>query len=308
MMVMVGRTVSRAHPRECGADGRNDYRLREQLGSSPRVRGRPTDKVTVLEKNRLIPASAGQTGGASQSKHSSQAHPRECGADLTTRHGHGCCWGSSPRVRGRPMRIAHHHCPAGLIPASAGQTTPASRSTQRRRAHPRECGADEAGIPQINTNWGSSPRVRGRQNTWRCRPRDPGLIPASAGQTTGQCRLGGIGGAHPRECGADSFLRLQPVSYAGSSPRVRGRPGRPVQAFAVSGLIPASAGQTTRTSRSDVINWAHPRECGADCSTVELAGHIQGSSPRVRGRPDIRVPTSLRAGLIPASAGQTCRR
>ena len=73
------------------------------------------------------------------------------------------------------------------------------------------------------------------------------------------------------------------------------------------------------------MTWAHPRGCGADCVVtwchIDFLGHPRGcgadleqrdiarddigSSPRVRGRPQVALDEVGELGLIPAGAGQT---
>ena len=91
--------------------------------------------------------------------------------------------------------------------------------------------------------------------------------------------------AHPRGCGADRDIASQE--------------------FAVSGLIPAGAGQTPGDSRPSWTPRAHPRGCGADSGRCSRLIQVDGSSPRVRGRRAGGVATVGAAGLIPAGAGQT---
>ena len=236
----------RAHPRECGADADSARARFFSRGSSPRVRGRPRLCRKNKRRTGLIPASAGQTRAGRSDYNEATAHPRECGADLVRDAVGYRPGGSSPRVRGRPPRNENRKSALG--------------------AHPRECGADlNLEMPRI-AGTGSSPRVRGRPAVHRLQERRRGLIPASAGQTCGVGARRVCGGAHPRECGADSYRLPFGVKPSGSSPRVRGRlwsnppggggrgssprvRGRPTLdngATSQIGLIPASAGQTLR--------------------------------------------------------------
>ena len=106
-------------------------------------------------------------------------------------------------------------------------------------------------------------------------------------------------------CGADGAVAPGQLLNYGSSPRVRGRPHwRPPSEW-VSGLIPACAGQTAAPAKSTCRQTAHPRVCGADPPPRPGRWHVQGSSPRVRGRLRIRKPLDPDPGLIPACAGQT---
>ena len=91
----------------------------------------------------------------------------------------------------------------------------------------------------------------------------------------------------------------------GSSPRVRGRLTDTLHRRAGQGLIPACAGQTVERRVADGHAGAHPRVCGADGLNHWEPGTLAGSSPRVRGRPQLRAGHRGLPGLIPACAGQT---
>ena len=111
--------------------------------------------------------------------------------------------------------------------------------------------------------------------------------------------------AHPRRCGADVLIQAAEDPQVGSSPQVRGRPGRCCGCFKLRRLIPAGAGQTTSWSVIGSAIGAHSRRCGADAKLRAGAHQDMGSSPQVRGRriPDVVIAGVL--GLIPAGAGQT---
>ena len=235
---------STAHPRECGADAAKHSEILRRQGSSPRVRGRLDHLRRPRQDRGLIPASAGQTPCYQNGSHSTRAHPRECGADEV--EGDKLCLirGSSPRVRGRRLRLRRRVGVARLIPASAGQTDASKSIDKGVGAHPRECGADRGRARMAQATQGSSPRVRGRQVAWIHRSQPPGLIPASAGQTCSRTAMRLVTRAHPRECGADFVDPHRVVGVLGSSPRVRGRRLPPRPYCPGHGLIPASAGQT----------------------------------------------------------------
>ena len=161
-----------AHPRGCGADGGGGVLHAAVPGSSPRVRGRQPGVVGSWDGTR--------------------AHPRGCGADLRRQAPQTGRRGSSPRVRGRRPTAARRSGLQRLIPAGAGQTFSTVRLVACSGAHPRGCGADGGAVGRPLSNWGSSPRVRGRRvRAGRCdEPRR--LIPAGAGQTLDQqqCCIG----------------------------------------------------------------------------------------------------------------------
>ena len=171
---------------------------------------------------------------------------------------------------------------------------------------------------------GSSPRVRGKPRVPGDRRQHGRLIPARAGKTsltsartflraahpragkTG-AGLGGVGedGAHPRACGENGMELVRAILAAGSSPRVRGKPGRGGPRPDRRGLIPARAGKTTTSSSRGTRSSAHPRACGEN-GPGDSGGETRcGSSPRVRGKHHGRRSVLRRLGLIPARAGKT---
>ena len=96
------RGATGAHPRVCGENKELEFYEPAQLGSSPRVRGKPCLRRPGRRTHRLIPACAGKTLALWRFRASFRAHPRVCGenhyrvsVDCNRR-------GSSPRVRGKP--------------------------------------------------------------------------------------------------------------------------------------------------------------------------------------------------------------
>ena len=93
----------------------------------------------------------------------------------------------------------------------------------------------------------------------------------------------------------------------GSSPLARGRLF-PIAIWSFSsGLIPAGAGQTSPGGGPVIVCPAHPRWRGADSTPGKCREGVAGSSPLARGRPSAPRQRWIRAGLIPAGAGQTHR-
>ena len=73
----------------------------------------------------------------------------------------------------------------------------------------------------------------------------------------------------------------------------------------VEGIIPAHAGNTRRWCGGRALGRDHPRACGEHFRRVSAASTLQGSSPRMRGTPRHEAGVDLRAGIIPAHAGNT---
>jgi len=151
---------------------------------------------------------------------------------------------------------------------------------------------------------GSSPQVRGRSRPPFCRSPGVRLIPAGAGQIQAEGLWEAGGSAHPRRCGADSYLRFCAVLRGGSSPQVRGRLVQKQSMRWGRGLIPAGAGQIRCSPARNTGSAAHPRRCGADVEGDFLGIWHGGSSPQVRGRFLAKALAPNFQGLIPAGAGQ----
>ena len=91
----------------------------------------------------------------------------------------------------------------------------------------------------------------------------------------------------------------------GSSPRVRGKLYALVCVRPPHGLIPACAGKTPLSLFAITVLGAHPRVCGENVFPVGGPVSVQGSSPRVRGKPKPETKNSKKTRLIPACAGKT---
>ena len=157
------RCLFRAHPRVCGENIISMQAFRQRAGSSPRVRGKPSDDVGDVRLRGLIPACAGKTPPGGASWPPARAHPRVCGENYlfvtTVRPSRG----SSPRVRGKPPVDAVGVGDARLIPACAGKTKRPRPGPCLSRAHPRVCGENTSTSGAGRRPCGSSPRVRGKQ-------------------------------------------------------------------------------------------------------------------------------------------------
>ena len=170
--------------------------------------------------------------------------------------------GSSPRARGTRCRLSCQTGRRRFIPASAGNTILGSVTDLDIQVHPRERGEHPAAPLAERTHVGSSPRARGTRDPTNREIAALRFIPASAGNTFQYPAMTRSSSVHPRERG-EHALRPAPSSPpSGSSPRARGT--REVNALMVEcqRFIPASAGNTRRTSRWQMKYPVHPRERG----------------------------------------------
>ena len=172
-------------------------------GSSPRVRGKLAAGSEIVLSVRIIPARAGQTWRTGPRCRRWPDHPRACGANDNNRKPIARLFGSSPRVRGKPIR---HHVACDrrrIIPARAGQTRPVPGRAGLDPDHPRACGANGEPCFGFGDEVGSSPRVRGKHIHRQTKALAIRIIPARAGQTTRASRRRPSATDHPRACGAN---------------------------------------------------------------------------------------------------------
>ena len=135
----------------------------------------------------LIPACAGKTFPQRAEARSQWAHPRVCGENHSRVDGTFTKLGSSPRVRGKPLPAWRASSVQGLIPACAGKTPRRVARSMPIAAHPRVCGENLFVSPYVFRSLGSSPRVRGKQETQDAAEKWTRLIPACAGKTRLPC-------------------------------------------------------------------------------------------------------------------------
>ena len=154
---------------------------------------------------------------------------------------------------------------SGIIPAYAGNTRSGRNSCAVLEDHPRVCGEHHRSCVSIVVYGGSSP--------------------AYAGNTFRLSRVVVWRGDHPRVCGEHFTLHPAGSNPQGSSPRMRGTPVRESHEFDIAGIIPAYAGNTSRSMVKMASVWDHPRVCGEHERHPRRTGIDEGSSPRMRGTP-----------------------
>ena len=130
------------HPRACGANVRHRRSRPRQNGSSPRMRGKPHQRVMPPAGRRIIPAHAGQTRALARPDQRRTDHPRACGANSSGAFSMIRLIGSSPRMRGKRVGSVPVGILARIIPAHAGQTQSHQRNGKEDADHPRACGAN----------------------------------------------------------------------------------------------------------------------------------------------------------------------
>ena len=214
-------------------------------------------------------------------------HPRACGVYPWRRRGTLARLGSSPRVRGLPVRTSSILPCQRIIPARAGFTAFFGVCCGGGWDHPRACGVYMRPRLMKESPRGSSPRVRGLHPEEKHVHEGNGIIPARAGFTTPSTPSRTSPRDHPRACGVYAVVLANGGSVEGSSPRVRGLPFGQVLLDLEGRIIPARAGFTV--GRPHGFPWGrlgltdHPRACGVYGASCWGWSSCSGSSPRVRG-------------------------
>ena len=259
----------------------------------------------VLHLLGIIPAYAGNTTRKGVLRHGIWDHPRVCGEHVPLQKGRHRGLGSSPRMRGTQAMMLPAVSAAGIIPAYAGNTLDVHWSSPFVRDHPRVCGEhvrDWRGGVRLG---GSSPRMRGTRARRGHSGHGIGIIPAYAGNTNVWPFAAFLHRDHPRVCGEHRMLGHKSAAMTGSSPRMRGTLFVRLGGGAVTGIIPAYAGNTIHVFNCIHLHRDHPRVCGEHESRSLARVTAPGSSPRMRGTLHQAGETDRRSGIIPAYAGNT---
>ena len=132
-----------------------------------------------------------------------------------------------------------------------------------------------------------------------------GITPARAGKTRSTRATPRGRGDHPRACGENSKQGFSRPVEAGSPPRVRGKHRMILQRTYSLRITPARAGKTTRRDLYNEAYEDHPRACGENRRHHLLFFQLQGSPPRVRGKPREDGTNGHIRRITPARAGKT---
>ena len=119
----VGQTsVPRAvYPRACGGTGNLATLALGLLGLSPRLRGNPLPHPASSDRQRSIPAPAGEPSSSRTRSDSGKVYPRACGGTGVAQRTTCPILGLSPRLRGNPFRLRKSAILRRSIPAPAGE-------------------------------------------------------------------------------------------------------------------------------------------------------------------------------------------
>ena len=293
------------HPRVCGENKAEDFLINRKAGSPPRVRRKPLRNNLKRPKTRITPACAGKTENGVECVMFDTDHPRVCGENHAEGLRRKPGFGSPPRVRGKRRWDSTRDTEQRITPACAGKTDQTEGVGRDRPDHPRVCGENRQLRYLSDPCKGSPPRMRGKRSTFPYKKTVAGITPAHAGKTLSSRHLCREHRDHPRACGENRRHKPENRSYLGSPPRMRGKPVLPFYVVRLTGITPAHAGKTTRTSARLSPSGDHPRACGENRLSTDSRICWTGSPPRMRGKPaGIDTAPSV-TGITPAHAGKT---
>ena len=106
----------------CGENLIYAVRTCSNIGSPPRVRGKPTVVGSVPAVAGITPACAGKTYKIEGASGVQKDHPRVCGENHSRKLIYLKFQGSPPRVRGKLFCMTEVGVPMRITPACAGKT------------------------------------------------------------------------------------------------------------------------------------------------------------------------------------------
>ena len=206
-LLVIGRHPDAGvYPRVCGGSVAAGRERRQQLGLSPRVRGKLARCIPRTDAERSIPACAGEALVCRPPSLHGEVYPRVCGGSYSSYPGLPLAYGLSPRVRGKQRYRRPPAAGRQSIPACAGEATLPEVPAPSKRVYPRVCGGSWDEKFGNVAHPGLSPRVRGKRADCPGRAVGVGSIPACAGEAalSGGCRWGSV--VYPRVCGGSRIV------------------------------------------------------------------------------------------------------
>ncbi len=258
----------------------------------------------IADRQRSIPAWAGEPRGPKTRPACSRVYPRVGGGAGRYGKKYGSSSGLSPRGRGshdfRPCLRLHSRS----IPAWAGEPMARSSASAGLGVYPRVGGGAQPKPEPFQYDYGLSPRGRGSPHRDCRQSMIDRSIPAWAGEPISQQGQAYMLEVYPR-VGGGAGRAVTPRHFLGGlSPRGRGSPLSIIEDEVVAGSIPAGAGEPTSGTIGGRARKVYPRVGGgAILIGITIRGN-QGLSPRGRGSRFSALLRAIIMGSIPAWAGE----
>ena len=150
------------HPHACGDKCRFRWKIRDVLGSSPRVWGQDGNVFGTISATGIIPTRVGTRTICFPPALRLTDHPHACGDKKAFVFALSRWKGSSPRVWGQDSVSAQLLPDCRIIPTRVGTSRTSLLRLSKSRDHPHACG-DKVGETALSPFvTGSSPRVWGQ--------------------------------------------------------------------------------------------------------------------------------------------------
>ena len=231
-------------------------------GLSPRGRGSLVTRHREHLGAGSIPAWAGEPGFNAERIFSPRVYPRVGGGASSNSIVFPYDAGLSPRGRGSLIAVRLSFVGSGSIPAWAGEPAATASRMIVARVYPRVGGGAVPATPITAATAGLSPRGRGSLTPATATHLAAGSIPAWAGEPNSQWDEYERHGVYPRVGGGANEYGSPTFRSWGLSPRGRGSRSVLEPAVALSGSIPAWAGEPASAPPRRSAVWVYPRVGG----------------------------------------------
>ncbi len=274
------------------------------LGLSPRTRGSPRRSCFSDQRERSIPAHAGEPSSSRPSCGTWGVYPRARGGAFAAVTAPPRGYGLSPRTRGSQVQRDQLAPAGGSIPAHAGEPRSYVGALRGKWVYPRARGGATMPRHRRSTRGGLSPRTRGSRRCTDRGGRRGGSIPAHAGEPRPAPPRTSRKRVYPRARGGAWQEGLWQFGDEGLSPRTRGSLIGQAQLAMLRGSIPAHAGEPGFFSAGDGCERVYPRARGGAHPRQTGRARQRGLSPRTRGSLRVLILPSPVRRSIPAHAGE----
>ena len=171
--------------------------------------------------------------------------------------------------------------------------------------HPRVCGEKADWTNSDVVEWGSPPRVRGKESDELGLGQTIRITPARAGKSGSAAWHRWACRDHPRACGEKPVAMQSCMTKRGSPPRVRGKAPQRHRGTEGGRITPACAGKRGAGRCLPCKCGDHPRVCGEKFSGIVVRSAPLGSPPRVRGKVQLCSRIRNQKRITPACAGKS---
>ena len=128
------------HPRACGEKLASTLTTKLYRGSPPRMRGKGSRHMRLLQRHRITPAHAGKSCLQRRKRPRTKDHPRACGEKRSKFIRKQDVKGSPPRMRGKATFDIDAANRLRITPAHAGKSSLRLHIRSIPWDHPRACG------------------------------------------------------------------------------------------------------------------------------------------------------------------------